>query len=420
MIDKFKHLLFDWLTTLGISENTALLLKELIGIAVILLFAVIGFFIARFLLLRGVHAVVAKTKNTWDDVLARKHVFIKLAYLAPAFIIYYFTPLFLSDFEILIRIIEVITSIYMVVVCLNVALAIINSFQEIYQTYDRSKKKPIKGYAQVAKIIVYILAVVIIITILLGDNNLGWVAGFGAFSAVLLLVFKDPILGFVGGIQLSANDMVKIGDWIEMPKYGANGTVIDISLTTVKVQNWNKTITTVPTYTLVTDYFKNWRGMEDSGGRRIQRSVNIDMNSIQFCTPEMLDRFMKFEYVSEYVEKTEKSLEEYNAKKGIDNSILINGRRQTNIGVFRAYLKGYLHNNPKVNNDMTFLVRHLQPTEGGLPIEIYVFSADQEWDRYEDIQADIFDHVLAIIPEFDLRVFQSPTGLDFSNLNKNN
>lgn len=420
MIDKFKHLLFDWLTTLGISENTALLLKELIGIAVILLFAVIGFFIARFLLLRGVHAVVAKTKNTWDDVLARKHVFIKLAYLAPAFIIYYFTPLFLSDFEILIRIIEVITSIYMVVVCLNVALAVINSFQEIYQTYDRSKKKPIKGYAQVAKIIVYILAVVIIITILLGDNNLGWVAGFGAFSAVLLLVFKDPILGFVGGIQLSANDMVKIGDWIEMPKYGANGTVIDISLTTVKVQNWNKTITTVPTYTLVTDYFKNWRGMEDSGGRRIQRSVNIDMNSIQFCTPEMLDRFMKFEYVSEYVEKTEKSLEEYNAKKGIDNSILINGRRQTNIGVFRAYLKGYLHNNPKVNNDMTFLVRHLQPTEGGLPIEIYVFSADQEWDRYEDIQADIFDHVLAIIPEFDLRVFQSPTGLDFSNLNKNN
>lgn len=419
MIDKFKHYLFDWLTTIGVSENTAHLLKELIGVGVILVFAVIGFYIARFLLLRGVHLLVEKTKNKWDDVLAEKRVFIKLAYLAPAFIINYFTPLFLEDFTILIGVIEVLTGLYMVVVCLNVVLAIINSFQDIYQSYDLSKKKPIKGYAQVAKIIAYVLAVVIIITILLGDKNLGWVAGFGAFSAVLLLVFKDPILGFVGGIQLSANDMVKIGDWIEMPKYGANGTVIDISLTTVKVQNWNKTITTVPTYTLVTDYFKNWRGMEESGGRRIQRSVNIDMNSIQFCTPEMLDRFMKIEYVSEYVEKTEKALVDYNTKKKIDNSILANGRRQTNIGVFRAYLKGYLHNNPNVNNNMTFLVRHLQPTEGGLPIEIYVFSADQEWDRYEDIQADIFDHVLAIIPEFDLRVFQSPTGLDFSNLNKN-
>jgi miniconductance mechanosensitive channel len=308
----------------------------------------------------------------------------------------------------------------MVVVCLSVFLAFVRALQEIYQEYDISKEKPIKGYAQVANIIAYVLALVIIITILLGDRNLGWVAGFGAFSAVLLLVFKDPILGFVGGIQLSANNMVRIGDWIEMPKYGANGTVIEITLTTVKIQNWNKTITTVPTYTMVTDYFKNWRGMEESGGRRIQRSVNIDMNSIQFCTPEMLERFMKIEYVAEYVEETEAAIKEYNEAKGIDNSVLVNGKRQTNIGVFRAYLKGYLHNNPKVRNDMTFLVRQLQPTEGGLPIEIYVFSADQEWANYENIQADIFDHVLAVVPVFDLRVFQSPTGRDFSNLNKIN
>ncbi|MBE9483591.1 MAG: mechanosensitive ion channel, partial [Bacteroidetes bacterium] len=229
---------------------------------------------------------------------------------------------------------------------------------------------------------------------------------------------KDPILGFVGGIQLSANNMVRIGDWIEMPKYGANGTVTDISLTTVKVQNWNKTITTIPTYTLITDYFKNWRGMEESGGRRIKRSINIDMNSIKFCTPEMLERFQKFEYVSEYVEETEKQLTNYNDKKNIDNDILVNGRRQTNIGIFRAYLKGYLRNNPKVHNDMTFLVRQLQPTGDGLPIEVYVFSKDQEWDIYEDNQADIFDHILAVVQEFDLKVFQQPTGRDFSNLNK--
>lgn len=418
MINRLKDFLFGWLTDIGLSESTASLIRELIGIAVILFIAVVGFFIARFLLLRGVHLLVARSKNKWDDVLARKRVFIKLAYLAPAFIINYLTPYFLTDFPILIRIIEVITSIYMVIVCLNVLLAVINALMEIYQGFDISKEKPIKGYAQVAKIIAYVLAVVFIITILLGDNNIGWVAGFGAFSAVLLLIFKDPILGFVGGIQLSANNMVRIGDWIEMPKYGANGTVVDISLTTVKVQNWNKTITTIPTYTLVTDYFKNWRGMDESGGRRIKRSINIDMNSIKFCTPEMLDRFKQIEYVSEYVEKTEKVLDEYNKSKNIDSEILVNGRRQTNIGVFRAYLKGYLHNHPKVNPEMTFLVRQLEPGSEGLPMEVYVFSRDLEWAGYEDIQSDIFDHILAVVPAFDLTVFQQPTGRDFSNLNK--
>ncbi len=418
MINKLRDLFYGWLTDLGLSESTASMLRELLGIAVILLFALLGFFIARFLLIKGIHLLIAKTKNKWDDVLAKKRVFIKLAYLAPAFIINYFSPYFLSDYPILLRIIEVIASIYMVIVCLNVILAVVNAFLEIYGGYEVSKEKPIKGYAQVAKIIAYVLAVVFIITIILGDNSLGWVAGFGAFSAVLLLIFKDPILGFVGGIQLSANNMVKIGDWVEMPKYGANGNVTDISLTTVKVQNWNKTITTIPTYALVTDYFKNWRGMEDSGGRRIKRSINIDMNSITFCTAEMLERFKKFEYVSEYVEETETTLNEYNEKRHINNDILVNGRRQTNIGVFRAYLKGYLRNHPQIHDDMTFLVRQLDPGGEGLPIEVYVFSKDQAWANYEDIQSDIFDHIFAVVPEFDLRVFQQPTGRDFSNLNK--
>ena len=404
------------LTGWGLSDGSADFLKELISLGLILILAILGFFVTKFLILRAVHVLVRRTKNTWDDILAKKGVFVKLAYLAPAFIIYYFTPYFLSNYEILLRIIEVITSIYMVVVCLNVFLAVIRSFQEIYGKYDIAKQKPIKGYAQVANIIAYALAVVIIITILLGDNNFGWVAGFGAFSAILLLIFKDPILGFVGGIQLSANNMVRIGDWIEMPKYGANGTVIDITLTTVKVQNWNKTITTVPTYTLVTDYFKNWRGMEESGGRRIKRSINIDMNSVKFCTPEMLERFKKFDRVAVYVEKTEEALQKYNEKNKINNEVLVNGRRQTNLGVFRAYLKGYLRQHPMVNDSMTFLVRQLEPGPDGMPIEIYVFSKDQEWSNYEDIQSDIFDHVLAVIPQFDLRVFQQPTGLDFSGI----
>lgn len=418
MIERINAILFDWLTSTGLSHENASILQETIGILVVLIISVLGFFIAKFLIIRTLHLVVARSKNKWDDILAEKNVFVKLAYLAPAIIINFLIPYVITESDLLIRIIELVASIYMVIVVLNVVSSVLNAFHDIYQTFEFAKEKPVKGYIQVAKIIAYIIAIVTIITILLGNNSFGWLAGFGAFSAVLMLVFKDPILGFVGGIQLSANKMVRIGDWIEMPKYGANGNVTDISLTTVKVQNWNKTITTIPTYALITDYFKNWRGMEESGGRRIKRSINIDMNSIKFCTPDMLERFRKIEYVSEYVEKTESALNEYNKRKNIDNSVLVNGRRQTNFGVFRAYLKGYLSNNPKIDNDMTFLVRHLQPTEDGIPIEVYVFSKDQDWAIYEDIQADIFDHILAVIPEFDLKVFQSPTGRDFQNLNK--
>ena len=418
MIERINTILLDWLTSTGLSHANASLLQETIGVFAVLIISVLGFFIAKFLIIRTLHLVVARSKNQWDDILAEKRVFVKLAYLAPAIIINFLIPYVLTESDLLIRIIELVASIYIVIVVLNVVSSVLNAFHDIYQTFEFAKEKPVKGYIQVAKIIAYIIAIVIIITILMGDNNFGWLAGFGAFSAVLMLVFKDPILGFVGGIQLTANKMVRIGDWIEMPKYGADGTVTDISLTTVKVQNWNKTITTIPTYALITDYFKNWRGMEDSGGRRIKRSINIDMNSIKFCTPEMLERFKRIEYVSNYVKQTEVNLKEYNANRNIDNSVLVNGRRQTNIGVFRAYLKGYLSDHPKINNDMTFLVRQLQPTEDGIPIEVYVFSKDQEWARYEDNQADIFDHILAVIPEFDLKVFQSPTGRDFQNLNK--
>lgn len=420
MIDKIDAIVLQWLTGLGMSQNDAVFIKELAWFFLILLIAFIGFYITKFFIIRAVHILTRKTKTKWDDILAEKKVFVRLAYFAPAIIINFLSGYTLSEFSLLIRIIEIVTAIYMVVIFIRVINSVLNAFNEIYSSYEFALEKPIKGYIQVAKIIAYIIAVVIIITILLGDRNLGWLAGFGAFSAVLMLVFKDPILGFVGGIQLSANNMVRIGDWIEMPKYGADGTVIDISLTTVKVQNWNKTITTIPTYTLVTDYFKNWRGMEESDGRRIKRSVNIDMNSIKFCTAEMLERFKKFEYVSEYVNKTEEVITEYNKNKGIDNDILVNGRRQTNIGVFRAYLKGYLKNNPVVNDNMTFLVRHLQPGPEGLPIEVYVFSKDQAWAKYEDNQADIFDHILAVIPEFDLKVFQQPTGKDFASLKTNN
>ena len=418
MIDRLNSIILGWFTDLGFSQANAIIFREIFWVLVIIFLAIISFYVTRYFIIKAVHVLVVRTKTRWDDILAEKRVFVKLAYLAPAITINFLTTYLLSDFEFVNRMIQIITAIYMVIIILSVVNAVLNALNEIYNTYEVSKEKPIKGYIQVGKIFAYIIAAVIIITVLIGDRNLGWVAGFGAFSAVLMLVFKDPILGFVGGIQLTANNMVRIGDWIEMPKYGANGNVIDISLTTVKVQNWNKTITTIPTYTLVTDYFKNWRGMDESGGRRIKRSINIDMNSIKFCTPDMLERFKKIEYVSDYVEDTEKLISEYNESKNIDNEVLVNGRRQTNIGIFRAYLKGYLRNHPKVNTKMTFLVRQLDPGPEGIPIEVYVFSNDQEWANYEDIQSDIFDHILAVVPEFDLQVFQQPTGRDFSQLNK--
>ena len=240
--------------------------------------------------------------------------------------------------------------------------------------------------------------------------------GLGASAAILMLVFKDSIMGFVSGVQLSANDMLKVGDWIAMPKYGADGTVIEVTLNTVKVRNWDNTITTIPPYLLVSDSFQNWRGMRESGGRRVKRSINIDMNSVRFCTPEMLDKYRKIRLLKDYVEQTEAVIEEYNKKHHIDNSVLVNGRRQTNLGVFRAYLTAYLKSLPDVNKELTCMVRQLQSTDHGIPMELYFFCAIKDWVPYEGVQADVFDHVLAIIPEFDLQVFQSPSGRDFQRV----
>jgi len=255
-----------------------------------------------------------------------------------------------------------------------------------------------------------------IISILLERDPTVLLAGLGAMAAILLLVFKDTILGFVASIQLSANNMLKIGDWIEMRSHGADGTVTDITLNTVKVQNWDKTISTIPTYALVSESFNNWKGMEESGGRRIKRAVNIDTGSIKFCDAQMLNRFLKFELIRDYVKKKENEVKEYNKTKKLSEDDNISGRRQTNIGIFRKYLEVYLRQHPMVNQDMTFLVRQLHPTPTGLPIEIYVFCKDKAWANYEAIQADIFDHIFAVIPEFELKVFQQPSGSDISNV----
>jgi miniconductance mechanosensitive channel len=291
-----------------------------------------------------------------------------------------------------------------------VVSGVLKASNDIYLTTPFAATRSIKGYIQLAMILVYFIAGIFIIAAVFHQSPLVLLGGLSAIAAVLLLIFKDTILGLVASIQLSANKMLKPGDWIEVPKHNANGTVVDISLNTVKVQNGDKTISTIPTYSLIADSFINWSGMEESDGRRIKRSINIDMKSVRFCDEQMLEKYRQFRLISNYVVEKEKEISDYNKNLGIENDLVPNGRRQTNLGIFRKYLEEYLKNNPKINQDMTLLVRHLQPAETGLPIEVYLFSKDKQLNEYEGIQADIFDHILAVIPEFDLRVFQSPSG----------
>jgi len=419
MLELIDIFLKEWLLNHGLAERWANILRDTIEVVAVIIIGIIAYYFAKKVLVSIFHRFTKKTKTKWDDILYSHKFFSYLSYLAPACIFYVMFPVALAEYPSAHYFIMLLTKIYILIILSWIINSVLAAIEEIYQGYEMSKIRPIKPYIQVFRIVVYVIIAIVLFALVFNQSPLKLFAGMGAFTAVLMLIFKDSILGFVGGIQLAANDMLRKGDWISMPKYGADGDVIDIALTTVKVQNFDKTISTIPTYSLISDSFQNWRGMEDSGGRRIKRSIIIDMSSIKFCTPEMLERFKKFRNVSEYVETTEAKLENFNKKHQIDNSILVNGRRQTNIGVFRAYLEGYLKNREDISKEMTFLVRQLQPTERGLPIQIYVFSKVKAWVAYEDIQSDIFDHIFAVVPEFDLELFQNPTGTDFKALANN-
>ena len=399
----------------GLSDKMLVFIENATIIIVTLGIALLADFIVKRIIINGITKITQRTKNDWDDILVKRKVFNRLAHLAPAIIIFYSLQYVFNAAD-LVTLLGNITQTYMVIVVLMVIDATLNAVLEIYRKLPISKGREIKGYLQVIKIFFYFAGIIIIISIFSGEAPKALLTGVGAMAAVLMLVFKDTILGFVASIQLSANNMVNLGDWISMPKYNADGDVIDISLNTVKVQNWDKTIATIPTYALVSESFNNWKGMEESGGRRIKRALNIDMNSVGFLSPEQIEKFRKYHLLNDYITAKENEISEYNKSLNLDDSIVTNGRRMTNLGTFRAYLENYLHNHPKIRQDMTFLVRYLQATERGIPLEIYVFSNDQAWANYEAIQADIFDHTLAILPEFELRAFQSPSGADFNKL----
>lgn len=415
MFEFINQQLIELAETLHIADKFQDVFITSAKLILTVLVSYIAFVIARKYITKVLAAMAHKTKSNWDDVLVERHVFNRLSYLIPAYLLYWLLPYALVSYPEISNLLLLAIETYSIVIIMLVAVAFLDSILHIYAQYDIAKAKPIKGYIQVGKILVYILAFLTIISILIGQSPIILIGGLGAFSAVLLLVFKDAILGLVAGVQLTANDMLRPGDWISMPKYEADGTVVDITLTTVKVQNWDKTISTIPAYSLFTDSFKNWRGMEESGGRRIKRSINLDINSIKFCNEEMLEKYKQFQHIVDYVKNKEIEIQQYNTEKKVNTKVLVNGRRQTNIGIFRAYLKAYLLNHPDVNPNLTMLVRQLQPTENGLPMEIYVFSAKQAWADFEAVQADIFDHIFAIIPEFDLRAFQIPSGRDFSS-----
>jgi miniconductance mechanosensitive channel len=405
----------ELLTGTGMSERLVVFLENATIIILTLGLAILADFLLKRIIISSIKKLAKRSKNDWDDVFVRRKVFNRLAHLAPAWIIYASLQ-YIFDAPTMVTFLGNITQAYMVLVVLMVIDSILNAMHEIYQKLPISKGRNIKGFVQVLKIIFYFAAIIFIISIFSEETPGGLLTGLGAMAAVLMLVFKDTILGFVASIQLSANNMVNVGDWISMPKYNADGDVIDISLNTVKVQNWDKTIATIPTYALVSESFNNWKGMEESGGRRIKRSLNIDMNSVGFLDGEQIEKLRNFHLLKDYIQQKEREITEFNTSLKLDEDVVTNGRKMTNLGTFRKYLEEYLQNHPKIHTDMTFLVRHLQPTEKGLPVEIYVFSNDQAWSNYEAIQADIFDHILAILPEFGLRVFQNPTGGDFQKL----
>ena len=394
-METINNELMMWLQQLGVAEGGLLVVQRVVVILGILLIAYVLDLICRKVVMPGVRKVTAKTQSTWDDYLLSDEVMKNVCHLIPPIVVYVLIPFAFPYEPNFLSLILKICTIYITVVVMKLICAFLTSLYTISSEHEKLKNHSMKGFYQMLKLIVICIGTIIIISELISKDPIAILTGLGAGTAILMLVFQDTIKGLVAGIQLTANEMVRPGDWISMPKYGADGDVMEVSLTTVKVRNWDKTITTVPPYALVNDSFQNWRGMFDIGGRRVKRSIHIDMNTVRFCTEEELAHFKQQPWMEGFEET---------------------GKEEVNLYLFRHYLDYYLRHHPKVNQDMIMLVRQLQPTEHGMPIELYFFSANTAWVKYEALQAEVFDHVLATVHRFGLKVFQSPTGLDLQAL----
>ena len=402
----------QWLRLAGLKESAIEASTTLVLLCAVLALAWVVDFVVRKSLLRFAATLAKRSRAKWDDALLEHRVFHTGAHVVGALVVYALVPAVFANWPTLSAILRNVLEAYVLLVALLAVTRALRAFLDAYQANHPESRVPMRVLVQATTIAMWFIGLIIIISLLIDQSPTVLLGGLGAMTAILAIVYKDSLLGFVAGIQIASNDLLRKGDWIEMPDYNADGDVTQIGLTTIKVQNWDKTITSIPSYAIIAASFKNWRGMSESGGRRIKRAIQIDMNSVEFCTQDMIDRFRKIADLKDYIDEKQNELQDWNAKHNIDDSVLVNGRRMTNLGTFRAYLVSYLRNHPMINQDMTFLVRQLPPAADGLPIEIYVFSSDKRWAAYEDIQSDIFDHILAVIPEFDLRVYQHPSGKD--------
>lgn len=375
----------------------------------VVIFAIVSYYLLKSVIIPVIKRIIKSTSTQLDDILLSNKVLTRISFFAPLVVLRYFLYIESSWQLILKSILAILAVINFTSLC----GAILNSINEFYEKEEKHKQRPVKGFIQIVKITVYIFGAILTIGIIIGRSPLEIIAGLGVFTAILALLFKDTILSFVASIQIVSYDLVRVGDWIEVPKYSADGDVIDIALTVIKVQNFDKTITIIPTYKLIEDSFKNWRGMQAFGARRIKRSVFIDQSSVKFCDDKMLARFDKIQLLQEYLRSKKEEIKKYNAERKIDSSNLANGRNLTNLGTFREYLKAYLYNREDINKNYTFTVRQLQPRAEGIPIELYIFTSTTDWVEYENIQADIFDHILAVVPLFELNIFQIASGNDF-------
>jgi len=410
-MDKLNNIISEYLVNLGMSQHKADLWNGIILLLLLVALAILFDWLLRISFVPLFKRFVGKTKNKLDDLIVHYKLHSYIIHIIPAYILYRILPIvFKNDAEIWVIVVK---KSCLILITLFAALsfsALMNVFNGVMASIPKYRNKPLSGTTQIFKIIGYLCAVLIIISILI-DQKLGAIfAGLAAAMTILMLIFRDTILGLVAGIQLSGNNMLMVGDWIEVPKYGADGAVIEVTINTVKVQNWDKTITMIPAYALVSESFHNWRGMSESGGRRVKRSINIDMRSIHFCTPDELEKLKEVRYMRRYIEETEKDIRADNEQE--DKDVRYGLRAQTNVGVFRNYLIQYLKHHPHVHKEMTCMVRLLQPTERGMPMELYFFTNTVIWAEYERIQSDVFDHVLAIMPMFGLKVFQNLSGSD--------
>ncbi|MBB1268449.1 mechanosensitive ion channel family protein [Shewanella sp. SR44-3] len=404
-----------WLQELGINSQPTDIFATGVLITLCLFVAMVAYFLVKRVVIQAVNIMIHRSKATWDDIFMRFRVLEKLAILVPAIVLNLFIPVALKEQGVMAQFIDRLLNMVLAILVIRAIYAALDAINEIADINLVNRRLPVKSFVQLTKLFLFFIGLIICVSILANQSPVYFLSGLGVATGFVMLVFRDTILGFVAGIQLAANRMVSKGDWIQMDKYGADGAVEEVSLNTVKVRNWDNTITMIPAYALVSDAFKNWRGMSESGGRRIKRSVNIDVNSIKFLTDDERIRLGKVNHLKEYLPKIFSEINEANASVS-DIDMPVNGRRLTNVGTFRAYLQQYLNHHEKVHKGMTLMVRQLAPTTEGLPIELYIFTNDVRWTYYETIQADIFDHVFAILPEFGLRAFQNPTGNDLRSL----